>query len=151
MSRTDCQRGISLIEVIIFIVIVGVSLAGVLSIFIRTTSSSANPVLNKQAIAVAESLMEEIAATPYSCPPAATCNAVTTTNRTQTHKIADYDGFTMIGIAALDGSPIPRLSGYTARVKVASEPLNTANGNRVTVTVETGVGSVSLSGWRGSY
>jgi MSHA pilin protein MshD len=73
--RTDfvprgSQRGISLIELILFIVIVSVGLVGILSVMTVTSKSSANPILLKQATAIAESLLEEIELQPFSfCAP----------------------------------------------------------------------------------
>ncbi|MFH0935173.1 MAG: prepilin-type N-terminal cleavage/methylation domain-containing protein [Pseudomonadota bacterium] len=54
------QHGISLIELIIFIVIISTAMAGILLVMDRVTRSSADPLLRKQALAVAESLLEEI-------------------------------------------------------------------------------------------
>ncbi|MDB5825704.1 MAG: type secretion system protein [Herminiimonas sp.] len=73
--RTDAvtrvsQRGISLIELILFIVIVSVGLVGILSVMTVTSKSSANPILLKQATAIAESLLEEIQLQPFTfCAP----------------------------------------------------------------------------------
>src|SRR4051794_24643993 len=64
------QAGISLIELIMFMVIVSVGLAGILSVMTVTTRASADPMLRKQAIAVAESLLEEIQLQPFTfCDP----------------------------------------------------------------------------------
>ena len=54
------QAGLSLIELVMFIVIVGVAVAGVLSVMNVTTRHSADPMIRKQAQAIAESLLEEI-------------------------------------------------------------------------------------------
>jgi MSHA pilin protein MshD len=64
------QAGISLIELIMFMVIVSVGLAGILSVMTVTTRASADPMLRKQAIAIAESLLEEIQLQPFTfCDP----------------------------------------------------------------------------------
>jgi MSHA pilin protein MshD len=64
------QAGISLIELIMFIVIISVGLAGILSVMTVTTRASADPMLRKQAIAIAESLLEEIELQPFTfCDP----------------------------------------------------------------------------------
>ena len=64
------QRGISLIELIMFIVIVSVALAGILLVMNVTTKNSADPIIHKQALAIAESLLEEVELMPFTyCDP----------------------------------------------------------------------------------
>lgn len=152
MCVTSRQRGLTLVELILFIVIVGVAVAGVLAVFNQATRASADPLVRKQAMAVAEALLEEIVAVHYNCPTGATCNPVTTSNRTQTHAVGDYHGFTMNGIHAIDGTPIMHLAGYSASVTVAAESAwNGVNGRQITITVAGGNESISLTGWRGDY
>ena len=70
MSTRHNQRGVSLIELIMFIVIVGVALAGILLVMNVTTKSSADPLVHKQALAIAESLLEEVELMPFTyCDP----------------------------------------------------------------------------------
>lgn len=54
------QRGVSLIELVLFIVIVGVATSAILGVMNLATSHSADPQLRKQALAVAEGMLEEI-------------------------------------------------------------------------------------------
>jgi MSHA pilin protein MshD len=64
------QTGISFIELVMFIVIVSVGVAGVLSVMNMTTRHSADPLVRKQALAIAESLLEEIELQPFTiCDP----------------------------------------------------------------------------------
>lgn len=64
------QRGISLVETILFMVIVGVAVAGVMGVYTITTRSSADPLVRKQALAIAESLLEEVRLMPFTyCDP----------------------------------------------------------------------------------
>ena len=64
------QRGVSLIELIMFIVIISVALAGILLVMNVTMRSSADPVVHKQALAIAESLLEEVELMPFTyCDP----------------------------------------------------------------------------------
>ena len=51
---------------ILFIVIVGVGLAGIIGVFRFTMTNSANPVVLKQQLAIAESLLEEITSKPLT-------------------------------------------------------------------------------------
>jgi len=121
----NLQRGISLIELIMFIVIVSVALAGILLVLNITTRSSADPLVHKQGLAIAESLLEEVALMPFTlCDPddenaasaviAADCSAgkdqnkggaalTTPTPATENRwsatepfdNVADYGGFSM--------------------------------------------------------
>ncbi len=69
MERTK-QRGISLVELIMFIVIVSVALAGILLVMNVTTRGSVDPLIHKQALAIAESLLEEVELMPFTfCDP----------------------------------------------------------------------------------
>lgn len=70
MFTSHNQRGISLIELVMFIVIVSVALAGILLVMNVTTKSSADPLVHKQALAIAESLLEEVELMPFTyCDP----------------------------------------------------------------------------------
>ncbi len=70
MSTRATQTGISLIELVIFIVIVSVGVAGILSVMNVTVLHSADPIVQKQAVAIAESLLEEIELQPFTwCDP----------------------------------------------------------------------------------
>lgn len=80
MCTRHKQRGISLVELIMFIVIVSVALAGILLVMNVTTRGSADPLVHKQALAIAESLLEEVELMPFTfCDPddtkAATANS----------------------------------------------------------------------------
>ena len=62
--------GLSLVELIVFIVIVGVAVAGVLAALNVSTRASADPVIQKQALAVAEAVLEEVQLMPFTyCDP----------------------------------------------------------------------------------
>ena len=70
MSISRRQQGMTLIELIVFIVIVSVALAGVLTVLNVTTKSSADPMIRKQALAIAESILEEVMLQPFTwCDP----------------------------------------------------------------------------------
>lgn len=68
--RRRRQRGLSLIELVLFIVIVGVGVTGVLNVFNLTTRVSADPLRRKQALLLAEGLMEEVTLAGFTyCDP----------------------------------------------------------------------------------
>ncbi|MGV7207473.1 prepilin-type N-terminal cleavage/methylation domain-containing protein [Oxalobacteraceae bacterium A2-2] len=64
------QRGLSLIELIIFMVVMGVAAAAVLQVMNLATRNSADPVRRKQALLIAEAYMEEIQMARFTyCDP----------------------------------------------------------------------------------
>ncbi len=64
------MRGVSMIELIVFIVIISVNVAGILAVLSYTTSRSADPLQRKQAILIAEGLLEEVSLARMTfCPP----------------------------------------------------------------------------------
>ncbi len=74
------QRGLTLIELIIFIVIVSVALTGVLLVLNATTQSSADPLVRKQMLAIAEGVMEEVRMQPFTWCDPDDANAATATS-----------------------------------------------------------------------
>lgn len=160
------QAGLTLVELVIFIVVVSVGVAGILSVMNLTTSHSADPLVRKQALAIAEALLEEIDLQPFTdCDPdaydpvAGTCTLAEAMGpedgevRGSFDNVNDYSGFAMAGITSLaDGNAIPGLGGYDAAVAVAGVTLGGAPALQITVTV-TGPGgtSVTLDGYRIEY
>lgn len=76
------EAGFSLIELIVFIVIVGVGLAGLLSVLNVTVMHSGDPMVRKQTLAIAEALMEEVMAQPFTYCDPSDANAATATSAT---------------------------------------------------------------------
>lgn len=60
MSTKPPQTGMSLIEVVVFIIVLGIGFAGVLALYNQLTTASVDPLVRKQALALASSLLEEI-------------------------------------------------------------------------------------------
>lgn len=64
------QLGVTLVELVVFIVIMGVALAGVLKVLEITGRNSVDPLIRKQALSIAESLLLEIQQQPFTfCDP----------------------------------------------------------------------------------
>ena len=64
------SHGLTLIELIVFIIIVSTALAGVLTVLNVTVTGSADPLTRKQALAIAEAILEEVSLQPFSwCDP----------------------------------------------------------------------------------
>lgn len=65
LKQTKYQYGISLIELVIFIVILSVALTGITLIYINTTRYSADPMVRIRSIELAQSTLEEILLKAY--------------------------------------------------------------------------------------
>lgn len=145
------QTGFTLIELIIFIVVVAAGLAGILSVMNTVVKSSADPVVRKQSIAIAEALLEEILLKDYANPVGGYTGAV----RTQFDDVSDYAGYsTSGGIVDIAGTSVPGLTGYNvspAVTVVATTDLTGVAAKKITVSV-TGQGeTITLVGYRTSY
>lgn len=163
------QTGVTLIELIIFIVIVSAALAGVLSVLNITVKSSADPMLRKQALAIAEAMMEEILLKDYEndvadptnvsatlgCTPNTTtprCRANTLLERQYYNDVSDYAGWDQSGVYGLDGSAVTGLGSYRVQVVVAAGATwEGVTAKQITVTVTGASESIVLNGFRTSY
>lgn len=171
MSIERRQRGLTLIELIMFIVIVGVALAGVLTVLNLTTQRSADPLLRKQALAIAEAILEEVELQPFTwCDPddaaasTATAYGGCTTaenntapeagetrgsNVTPWDNVNDYNGLsTTTNIAGGGAAP------FNATVTVAQNSLNGIPADAsllITVTVVAGPETIVVQGYRTRY
>ncbi|MCW5604789.1 MAG: type II secretion system protein [Burkholderiales bacterium] len=174
------MHGFSLVELVVFIAIISVGLAGILGVMNFTTRASADPLAQKQALAIAEAYLEEVLAMPFTyCDPddanAATAQSVSGcatlveglgpesgelrgSGTNPYDNVNDYNG--LAGVPAnSDGTAIGGLGAYQVAVAVAPANLvaNTATvpagtSLRVTVTV-TGPNGVTavLDGYRTRY
>jgi MSHA pilin protein MshD len=65
------QRGLTIIELVMFIVIVGIAAAGILQVMDLANRSSTDPIRRKQAMLIAEAYMEEVQQAQFTfCDPA---------------------------------------------------------------------------------
>jgi len=70
MTQAKIQLGVTLVELVVFMVIVSVALVGVLKVLEITNKGSVDPLVRKQAISIAESLLLEIEQQPFTlCDP----------------------------------------------------------------------------------
>lgn len=155
------QRGFTLVELIIFIVVVGLGVAGILSVYTTAVKSSADPMARKQALIVAESLIEEIALKDYCDPDTVdrttsppTCGAHTVeASRSLYDDVDDYNGYTSSSIVDAAGNAISGLSGYSISpaVVVSNATLNGVSVKKIVVTVTGPQDVIALTAYRGNY
>lgn len=144
MNSASRHSGFTLIELIIFIVVVSAGLAGILSVMNTSVKSSADPMVRKQAIAIAESVLEEVLQKAYADPDGTNTGE---TGRTNWDNVDDYNGKTQADLA------LPAaLSAYAVTIAVSdgSAALGIA-ARKVTVTVSRGPESITLTGYRTNY
>ena len=170
-------RGVSLVELIVFIVIVSVGIVGILGVLNFTAAHSADPMIRKQVLAIAESLLEEVELMPFTyCDPndanaataqaavvgatgcAATVEAIgpeageTRYSTTAAFdNVNDYDGFSMTGIRDLSNTVVTGLENYSASVSVTKGGLGLASADVLLIAVTAngpGNESITLHGYR---
>ena len=146
-------RGVSLVELIVFIVLVGVAMAGLFAAFNTITAASSGPQVRKQMVAIAESLMEEIELRPFAC--SAGCSGSRPFD-----SVSAYNGLFMnSGITDMSNAPITGLDAYSASVTVTPTALgsgvntipNTASLLISIQVTHTSGASLTLQGYRTHY
>jgi len=162
------QRGLTLIELIVFIVIVGVALAGVLTVLNHTTRHSADPMIRKQALAIAEAILEEVMLQPFTwCDPddanaatatsAAGCAGGTAAETRSAGSTSPFDNVSdyhnLSTTTNVEGAAMP--IGYSAGVRVDAADLGPVGGNisggaalLITVTVTAPGETIMVEGYR---
>lgn len=142
------MRGLTLIELIVFIIIVSVALTGIVTVYTTVIRNSVDPLRQKQAFAAGESMLEEIMNKNFCDPdtevlPAAgvsspaTCGVHTTeATRAEYDDVTDYDGYNSnsgglcaaggIGIKELVTPASVVLANYDLSVAVAVPAANFA-------------------------
>lgn len=149
------ELGATLIELIIAIVIISVALVGILVVMNRTTSSSADPMILDQSVAIANAYIEEIIARPFSDPD----GSETGESRASFDDISDYNNLMDVGARDQSNTPIAGLEQYTVTVSVIPEAISSgaltvsaANARRITVTVtHPAQAGISISTYRTNY
>ena len=143
------RRGFTLPEALLAIVVIGVGLSGVLAAFRSVTRNSADPVVQKQLIAVAQELMEEIQLKPFAV---AANTAPAGCARDTFNDVRDYDGLARTGICTVDGVAIPALAQFQVNASVAAGTLGgVTQALKITITVQQGTQTLTLVGWRTDY
>ncbi|MDI4635078.1 type II secretion system protein [Pelomonas sp. V22] len=143
------STGFTLPEMLMVIVVLGVGLAGVLIAFSTVGRGSADPVLQKQMLSIAEEMMEEIQLRPYvSVANAAPSGCA----RNTFNDIQDYNGYqTTNKICAIDGTAIPALSSYSVAVGMQPTTVSGVSMMMISVTVRQAGQSLTLFGYRSNY
>lgn len=146
------ERGFSLVEAVMFIVVVSIALVVLVQSYNLATVGLAEPVVRRQTLACAQALMEEILLKDFANPSGGYAGPYSAATRSQFDDVMDYNGLTLTGISDLANTPIAGLENYSANVSVTATafggvPLAGGWRVRVTVTNPNG-GQVVLEGYR---
>jgi MSHA pilin protein MshD len=145
-KRLSKQAGVTLVELVLSMVIISIALVGVLSVINLTVSHSADPVVQHQAIAIAESYLEEILLQNYS--------GAASSGRADFDDVDDYKYLPDAVVRDQKGIEVDGLSQYSVSVSV-SDPMTLTGGvdaKQVAVTVSgPGVSGLTLVGYKANY
>ncbi|MBS0393472.1 MAG: prepilin-type N-terminal cleavage/methylation domain-containing protein [Proteobacteria bacterium] len=146
------QRGVTLVELVVAIAIVAISVGGILGAIAAFSSRSADAMVQQQAIAIAQSYLDEIlqrwVVDPYGTPP--------NTGRGSWDTVDQYNGLADVGAHDQFGNPIAALAGYNVSVAVSASSglggIASTAARRIDVTVTHAPNvTVVLTGYRASY
>jgi len=160
LSGRRRARGATLIEVVLFVLIVGIALSAVLGTLALAAGRSGDPIVQRQALAIAESLLHEILAQPFAATdPDGGAEAIGPepgeargSPSLPFDHANDYHGYAAAGIVDAGGSAVAGLAGYSVQVSVQPQALDNigaGDGLLVRVTVSPPAGApLVLTGFR---
>ena len=117
--RRRRQAGLTLVELVVALVIAGVVISTLWSAWAFMGRRSADPLVARQQLAIAQALLREIELQPLP----GTAVAATTPGRTGFASISDYHGLSLAGITDIEGQAMPGLQSYGATVSVVAHAL----------------------------
>ncbi len=157
MSRkySHSRQGFTLLEVLVTIIIIGIASTAIMGVFISTVKTSADPMIQQQAMAIAEAYMEEIRLKPFADP-----DGIGGETRATFDNVADYNGLSDTGARDQNNNPIAGLADYTIAVVVSGQTLTgdvsgtiaAASSLRIDITAShPAIDDILLSGFRTSH
>ncbi|MFT5548283.1 MAG: MSHA pilin protein MshD [Candidatus Azotimanducaceae bacterium] len=160
-------RGFTLIEIIVTIVVLSIAGSALMSVFTSTIRTSADPMIQQQAIAIAEAYMEEILLKDFSDPDAKRQGSIVTeTNSSEAGEtrvnfddVQDYNSLPDAVVRDQNNNVITQLSDYSVTVRVFGEALGIApdkilaeDSMRIDITVShPAISPIEITGYRTNY
>jgi MSHA pilin protein MshD len=149
--RQSRERGLTLIELIVAIVVIGITLTSMLALLSSIALRSADTLVQTQSTAIASAYLDEIMAMSFNDP-----DGVGEANRNQYDDIGDYSILPDQIPRTRAGTAMAGLGQYRVAVAIqnASRGLgpNAVAGRQVTVTVTSPTGDRTvLSGFRANH
>ena len=172
MVSAKKAAGFSLLELLLYIVVVSVALAGLLSMYQQAVARSADAIASRQALEAGYELLEEIEAMPFtycdvSDPAAATAASPAACSVAQGlspgpgksrgslsapfNNVGDYGGYSQSGITDITGRAASGLAGYSMSVALSQPALPgvpSASVIRIDVTVSGPYSTQVITGYR---
>ena len=147
--RSRGERGATLIELVISIVVIAIAASAVLGLLSRTVGRSADAMVMSQAVAIAEAYLEEISLKAYVDPDGVDGETL----RPAFDDVDDYHGLVDNGARDQFGTALAALAQYTVTVTVAASTalagVPGADAERIDVRVTyPGNGTVALTGYK---
>ncbi len=115
------QRGMTLVELVITIVIVGIAAAALYTAMAAITGRSADPLLRQQSLSLAEAYLEEILLQSFLDPTTGTACPSPPSDRADFDNVCDYDGLADDGAHNARGDAISNLEAYDVAVQVSAQ------------------------------
>jgi MSHA pilin protein MshD len=165
-GRAMAQRGTTLVEVIIFVLIVSIAVVSVVSTLSLAVRQSSDPLVQRQTLAIGESLIQEIDSQPYAQKdpynPTGPDDAIgpepgeaRAGSPLPFDNPNDYSGYSETGIVAPDGSAVAGLGTYSASVVATQQSMGNVPASDGLLVVVTATGPdgqpVALTTFRARY
>lgn len=127
-------RGMTLIELVVFIVIVSVGVVGMLSVLNIAVFNSADPMVRKQLLSIAEALLEEVEMQPFTYCDQSDGNWATATAATTAGGCAVFESLgAEAGQQRVPPDPANRFNHVTDYHDLSlAPPISDINGNAAT-------------------
>ena len=149
-DQMEHQKGVTLIELIISIVVISVAVTAVSAVYMLSVKRSADPLIQRQALSIAEAYLDEVLSKHYSAS-SSNCPASANSHRSLFCSVDDYDGLSEAPTNQR-GVPIHTLSDFTVSINVINTLLEDTPAKRVDVAVTHPSGiNLRLSGHRTEY
>jgi MSHA pilin protein MshD len=146
-ASTTRNSGFTLLEILTTVIVIALAATALMSVFSSTVRTSADPMFQHQALAIAEAYMEEIRLKDFAIGPE--------TTRASFDDVRDYNGLTDVGARDQNNNLIAGLNDYTIDVTVVNDGLNgiaAVDSLRIDIVVSRAlIDDVLLSGYRVNY
>lgn len=132
-NKISRQQGVTIIELVIFIVIVGIAAAALVQVLSLASRTSTDPVRRKQAMLIAEAYMEEVQQAQFTVCDPTDANAATATVAAD---CADPKLVEVFGPETNSARPLDNINDYVTNPYNPGTPVRAffvtdANGNQI--------------------